>query len=69
MKYINLKELPKEHPLRDRLLGEIKAEYQLVDSKMWCEVRPSFNIAKKTFNQLSPVWTTWDQWRVSDEFM
>lgn len=69
MAYINLKELPVDHKLRNTPLGQIHAEYQLIQSVMWNEVRPSFYIARVTFNQLSEVWTKWDQWRVSDEFM
>jgi len=62
-----LNDLPINHELRNKPLIEIGAEYQIKDSKMWNKVMPAFGIAKKTFNDLAPVWTTWDIWRVANE--
>ena len=58
-----LSELPYDHPLRNTPLIEINAEYQIRDSKIWAKVTPPYGIAKKTYNELGPVWTTWDKWR------
>ena len=62
-----LAELPIEHPLRNIPLIEIGAEYQIRDSKVWAKVTLPYGIAKKTYNQLGAVWTTWDKWRVNDD--
>lgn len=59
-----LNDLPFDHPLRNTPLIEIGAEYQIKDSKVWAKVTPPYGIAKKTFNQLSEVWTKWDKWGV-----
>ena len=62
-----LNDLPHDHPLRNTPLIELGAEYQIKDSKVWAKVTPPYGIAKKTFNQLGKVWTTWDKWRVENE--
>jgi hypothetical protein len=67
MGWVDLKGLPKEHPLRNNPLISVKAEYRNQSSKIWCEIRAPYNISKKTFNQLSVVWTNWDDWRVPDD--
>ena len=60
-----LKNLPKEHPLRNKPLIEIGAEYKRYDSKIWQAVTPPYGIAKKTYNDLGEVWTNWDEWRAT----
>lgn len=62
--FVNLKELPFEHELRNQPLAAIGVEYKINGSKIWAKVLPSYGIAKKTFNDLGDVWTTWDEWRV-----
>lgn len=62
-----LSELPVSHVLRNTPLIEIGAEYQIRDSKVWAKVTPPYGIAKKTYNQLGSVWTTWDKWRATIE--
>jgi hypothetical protein len=63
---VNLKALPVNHPLRNRPLGEMYVEYRWNVGKggTWRECKPTFGVAKCTFNQLGPVWTTWDDWRI-----
>lgn len=60
---IYLADLPIDHELRNKSLIEIGAEYQIKDSKVWAKVMPAYGIAKKSYNQLGPVWTTWDKWK------
>ena len=61
-----LNDLPPSHPLRNKPLIEIGAQYQIKDSKIWATVTPPYGIAKKTFNQLGEVWTTWDKWKATN---
>jgi hypothetical protein len=49
--------LPTDHPLRNKPLIEIGAYYKAPHEKTWREVFPSFNIAKKTYNNLGLSWT------------
>lgn len=60
-----LAELDKDHPLRNRPLIEIGAEYKRYDSKIWQKVTQPYGIAKKCYNDLAPVWTEWDEWRAT----
>lgn len=60
-----LADLPFDHPLRNKPLIEIGAQYLIRDSKIWATVTPPYGIAKKTYNELSPVWTEYDQWRAT----
>jgi hypothetical protein len=62
---LDLKALPPDHPLRNTPLAEIGAQYRPKGSPGWREVLPSFGIAKKTFNQLSNVWTDNDDWKAT----
>lgn len=55
--------LPVNHPLRNKPLIEIGAQYKRYDSKLWNDVTPPYGIANKTYNQLSNVWTEFDEWR------
>jgi hypothetical protein len=64
---IDLKTLPPSHPLRNTPLAEIGAHYRPKDSVAWRAVFPTFGIAKKTFNQLSEVWTKNDDWKATKE--
>lgn len=65
MPFDDLGSLPENHPLRNIPLIDIGAFYKKKDVNMWREVFPSFNIAKKTYNELSAVWTTWDVWKAT----
>lgn len=61
---MNLKQLPKDHPLHNAPLVEIRAYYLPTDSKIWVEVRPAYGIANSTFNQLAQVWLH-DEWKAT----
>ena len=63
IEWVELESLESTHPLRNLPLAEIKAEYRNLNSKVWCDVRPAYGIAKKTYNQLSSVWKANDKWR------
>ena len=51
--------------MRNVPLIVIGAYYKSHEDKGWREVFPSFGIAKNTFNELSPVWTTWDTFKAT----
>lgn len=61
---MNLKTLPKDHPLRNTPLLEIGAYYLPKDTKVWAEVRNAYGISKKTFNELGDVWLI-DEWKAT----
>ena len=60
---ILLATLPSDHPLRNKPLIEIGAQYKRYDSKVWQDVTPPYGIAKKCYNDLASVWTEFDEWR------
>lgn len=60
-----LNDLHRDHPLRNRPLGEIRAECRNRQSTSWRLVE-SWGIKKATFNQLHPVWTDNNEFRVHD---
>jgi len=60
-----LDDLPPYHPLRSAPLITIGAFYLPRGAKVWREVFPAFGIAKKSYNDLSEVWTKWDQWKAT----
>jgi hypothetical protein len=62
-----LKTLPHEHHLRNLPLRDVGAFYLARGAKVWREVFPAFGIAKKTFNELSPVWTQHDDWKATKD--
>lgn len=53
-----LHELPVDHPDRNRPLA--RCFYRWREAKTWREVKPTFGIAKKTYNDLGPSWTDFD---------
>ena len=57
--------LPVNHPLRNKPLIEIGAQYKRYDSKIWQDVTPPYGIAKKCYNDLASVWTEFDEWRAT----
>jgi hypothetical protein len=62
---IYLASLPVDDPLRNKPLGSFqRVEYRWVGGKTFRECKPTFGIARCTYNQLGPVWTTWDEWRI-----
>jgi len=61
-----LNDLPHEHPLRNTPLARINAQHCWKHSKVWSPIEPSFGIAKKTFNDLSGVWTDNDYFGVNE---
>jgi len=50
-----LNDLPVNHPDRNRPL--VGCWYRWKNGKMWKEIKPTFPIASKTFNELGPTWT------------
>lgn len=60
-----LNDLPANDPHRNTPLIEIGAFYQDSDMKGWREIFPNFGIAKKTFNQLGPVWLMATKWKAT----
>lgn len=64
---VDLKQLPREHPLRNAPLADIGAEYQWEKGGPWKQVFHSFRIAGSTFNSLGAVWTDDWTWRATDE--
>lgn len=61
----DLKALPYDHAARNSPLAVIGAEYRFEGTKTWFDVKPSFGIAKNTFNQLGPAWTNKHEWRAA----
>lgn len=59
-----LHQLPVCHNLRCMPLGCIDAEVRNVGSKTWRSLA-SWKIAKASFNQLGPVWTANNEFRVT----
>jgi hypothetical protein len=64
--FMKLEHLPREHPLRNKPLIEIKAWYSNRGGS-WSEVFPSFGIAKKTYNELGDVWINEHSWESRDD--
>ena len=63
---IGLDLLPPTHELRNKPLHEIGAHYQLsTKGQMWHEVKPTFGIANKTFNELGDVWKRHHVWKAT----
>jgi hypothetical protein len=61
---LHLESLPVDHPLRNRPLAKIGAEYRHRQGKVWKRVAPNYRIAQCTYNDLGPAWTDFDVWRV-----
>jgi hypothetical protein len=60
---IYLKDLPREHTLRNTPLKEIKAQIRNVHGTRWRSVA-TWKIGKMCFNDLWPVWLETSEWRV-----
>jgi hypothetical protein len=58
MNEVILKDLPVDHPLRNKPLAGFF--YYARGSKIAREVFPAFGIAKVCYNDLSDVWTKYD---------
>lgn len=52
---MNLHELPLGHPQRNRSL--VGCWYRWKGAKVWKEIKPSFRIARNTYNELGTAWT------------
>lgn len=65
-----LNDLPNDHPLRNKPLGEINAKYRwkgASDKVQWRTVQVgSPKLVNFTYNQLGPSWTDSDWWCVDD---
>lgn len=65
-----LASLPTDHPLRNTPLVSIRAQSRWKQSTResdWKSIRPSWGIAKCTYNQLGPSWTDSDDFRVQPD--
>lgn len=67
--YINPTELPPEHELRNRTLGDVRAEYRNLQTKVWRSVyRPDgaipMPVSLKPYNALSGPWIECNEWRI-----
>jgi hypothetical protein len=69
MAEIYLAELPNDHPLRNKSLSKIGAEYQykLNPKSPWRKAADQGGIKNATYNQLGETWTKFDSWRVVNE--
>jgi len=65
MKILN--DLPLEHILRNTPLISLGTVYRWKHSQAWLPIGEKFGIAKKTFNELSGVWTDADIFGVNDD--
>jgi hypothetical protein len=66
-KDIRLSDLPHDHPLRNTPLGALGAEYASSGRKSRKRVTAHYRIARNTFNELGPAWTTHTEWFVVGE--
>jgi len=64
MKILN--DLPPEHQLRNTPLHSLSTVYRWKHSQVWLPIGEKFGIAKKTFNELSGVWTDNDYFGVNE---
>jgi hypothetical protein len=69
MAEIYLAEMPNDHPLRNKSLSEIGAEYQhkTLRPSAWRKAADQGGIKNSTYNQLGETWTKFDSWRVANE--
>jgi len=51
--------LPEDHPLRNQPLSGFWYKNKVSGARK--EILPSFKIAQKTFNDLGPAWTDFDE--------
>lgn len=64
MNHIDLGTLPEEHPLRNKPLGEIGAQFKHCRSPEFTTVTGSGPLSKSTYNELDGMHsTTLFQWR------
>jgi len=61
-----LNNLPHEHQLRNTPLHNLGTVYRWKHSQSWLPIGEKFGIAKKTFNELSSVWTENDIFGVNE---
>jgi hypothetical protein len=62
--YVDLATLPEDHPLRNRALADINAEYSNKVAGSWKVITPGFGIARFTFNELAHgPWPMMNNWR------
>lgn len=61
---VSLPALPISHPLRNKPLAEIGAQYSNIHGAgKWTTVTAGFGIAKATFNDLTGTWIENNLWR------
>lgn len=58
-----LHELPIDHPARNTPLAQIGAEVRNLTSQQWRDLK-TWRIGRSTYNELGPVWTECNQFRV-----
>jgi len=65
-----LNDLPENHPLRNKPLGEINAMYRwkkASEKAQWRTVQVgSPKLVKHTYNELGEAWTKYDWWTADD---
>jgi hypothetical protein len=63
-----LSDLREDHPMRNKPLSEIGAEYQYKPNpnSPWRKAADQGGIKNATYNQLGETWTKWDLWRVAE---
>lgn len=68
MDYLDLRKLPEEHPLCNKPLGEIGAQYKNCRSPEFITVSGGGPLSKATYNELEGMHsTTLFSWRVPAE--
>lgn len=68
MDYIDLRKLPEEHPLLNKPLGEIGAQFKHCRSPEFITVDQGGPLSKATYNELEGMHsTTLFQWRAPKE--
>lgn len=58
---VDLGDLPKDHPDRNRPLAG--CWYRYAKAKKWHPIRKTWRIAGNTFNELGDAWTTYNVFR------
>lgn len=66
MKLLTLSELPTDHPLRNRPLGEIGAQVRYIHQTEWQSVE-EWNIRTKSYNQLGAIGKNWHEFRAIEQ--
>ena len=63
VEYVNLEKLSEDHPLRNTLLADARAEFKHFSAEEFTPVEPGRPMAKYTYNTLEGPWLSFIQWR------